>query len=67
MKNRCLAILPLILILAGCATPTPPARAPARERPAAAPVAAAKPVAPTFLPRVMIIVDEKSLGTIATA
>ena len=67
MKNRCLAILPLILFLAGCATPTPPARTPARERPAAAPVAAAKPVAPTFLPRVMITVDEKSRGTIATA
>ena len=67
MKNRYLAILPLIVFLAGCATPPPAPRAPMRERPAAAPVAAAKPVAPTFLPRVMIIVDEKSLGTIATA
>ena len=60
--------LPLILLLAGCATPPPPAPAPVRERAAAAPAARkAQPVAPTFLPRVMVIVDEKSLGTIATA
>ena len=60
-------ILPLIFLLAGCATPPPPAPAPARERAAPAPQAQNKPVAPTFLPRVMVIVDEKSLGTIATA
>ena len=68
MKTHSLPLLPLLLLLAGCATP-PPAPPPARERPVA-PVAAQvapKPVAPTFLPRVMVIVDEKSLGTIATA
>lgn len=60
--------LPLILLLAGCATPPTPAPAPVRERAATAPAARkAQPVAPTFLPRVMVIVDEKSLGTIATA
>lgn len=59
--------LPFLLLLAGCATPPPPATAPARERTAPAPVVQKKTVAPTFLPRVMVIVDEKSLGTIATA
>ena len=59
--------LPFLLLLAGCATPPPPAPAPARERTAPAPVVQKKTVAPTFLPRVMVIVDEKSLGTIATA
>lgn len=68
MKIFRLPLLPLLFLLAGCATP-PPAPPPARERPVA-PAAgrvAPKPVAPTFLPRVMVIVDEKSLGTIATA
>ena len=67
MKTTRLVVLPMLLLLAGCATPPPPPSAPARARPAPAPAAAAKTVAPTFLPRVMVIVDEKSLGTIATA
>lgn len=67
MKYRLIALLPLLGLLAGCATPSAPPSAPAREREAPPPSAAAKTVAPTFLPRVMIIVDEKSLGTIATA
>ena len=67
MKPSRHLVLPLLLLLAGCATPPPPPSAPARMRAAPAPAAAAKTVAPTFLPRVMVIVDEKSLGTIATA
>lgn len=59
------------LLLAGCATSSGPySSAPARTaRPASAPRSAAPApvVASAFLPRVMIIVDEKSLGTIATA
>ena len=70
MKNTTAALLPFLLCLSGCATTGGgPATPPARERttaPAPRP-AVAKPVAPSFLPRVMVIVDEKSLGTIATA
>ena len=67
MKYRLIALLPLLGLLASCATPSAPPSAPARERAAPPPSAAAKTVAPTFLPRVMIIVDEKSLGTIAAS
>ncbi len=68
MKTRSVLLLPLLLALAGCATSPEPAPSSVRMRPppAQAP-AAAKTVAPTFLPRVMVIVDEKSLGTVATA
>lgn len=67
MKQVRLVVLPILFLLAGCATPPPSPAPPARTRTAAVPAAAAKTVAPTFLPRVMVIVDEKSLGTIATA
>ena len=70
MKIRPIVLLPLLLLLAGCVTPTGPAQAPAASRPAPAPrqAARAKPVVPSsLLPRVMVIMDEKSLGTIATA
>ena len=67
MKHARLLSLSWLLLLAGCATYPPPASAPARARSAPAPAAAAQTVAQTFLPRVMVIVDEKSLGTIATA
>lgn len=65
MNKNFVSVL-LLLALAGCATPPPPAPK-TRERGAPAPAAAAKPPTPTFLPRVMVIVDEKSLGTIATS
>ena len=67
MKHALPLSLSWLLLLAGCATPPPPASAPARARSAPVPAAAAQAIAPTFLPRVMVIVDEKSLGTIATA
>ena len=69
MRNPRILSLPLFLLLAGCASYPEPSSAPAPDRSAApsARVAPAKPVAPAFLPRVMVIVDEKSLGTIATA
>ena len=69
MKIRPIVLLPLLLLLAGCVTPTGPAQAPAASRPAPAPrpTVRKQSLAPSFLPRVMIIVDEKSLGTIATA
>ena len=69
MKIRSIVFLPLLLLLAGCVTPTGPAQAPVASRPAPAPrpTVRKQSVAPSFLPRVMIIVDEKSLGTIATA
>ena len=68
MKIHFLIIAPFLAFLAGCATPSVPTSAPMQPRTSAPPpTAAVKPVAPTFLPRVMIIVDEKSLGTIATA
>lgn len=54
-----------VALLAGCAAPRPqqvaPAIAPAPS-PGVAPL-----VLPAILPRVMIIIDEQSLGTIATA
>ena len=66
MNPRLLPFVLVLLGLAGCATP--PAPPPVREAPArSAPPPAARTVAPTFLPRVMVIVDEKSLGTVATA
>lgn len=69
MKNHRIAYLPLLLLLTGCVTSTGPTSEPIRgpSAPLPRPAAAAKPVAPAFLPRVMVIVDEKSLGTIATA
>ena len=69
MKIRSIVFLPLLLLLVGCVTPTGPAPAPVASRPAPASrqAARARPVAPSFLPRVMVILDEKSLGTIATA
>lgn len=69
MKSPPVVLLPLLFLLAGCVTPSGPAQAPGASRPTAAPrqTVCKQPVAPSFLPRVMIIVDEKSLGTIATA
>lgn len=53
----------LLALLCGCAQPQRPAPAPTyRSAPAPAPL-----VLPAVLPRVMIMVDEQSLGTIATA
>lgn len=66
---RLSAGLSLLFLLAGCAspgsnyTPSAPQSAPPPQT-ATAPKATP---APAFLPRVMVIVDEKSLGTIATA
>ncbi len=62
------AILPAILGItlgAGCATPPPPAAE--TPAPAAPAPAAAVSADPSLLPRVMILIDEKSLGTIATS
>ena len=69
MKTRSIILAPLLALLAGCVTSSGPTQAPVATRPAPAPrqVTKARPVAPSFLPRVMVIVDEKSLGTIATA
>ena len=70
MTPRPIILLPLLLLLASCATsPGPYSSAPAPVGARRAPrlAAPAPVVAPTFLPRVMIIVDEKSLGTIATS
>jgi hypothetical protein len=59
----------LLVLLVGCAAPGSnysPSATSAAPPPRPAATSKATP-APAFLPRVMVIVDEKSLGTIATA
>jgi hypothetical protein len=61
-------VLGFLLILFGCASPTGPAPyTPWTGDGGADNAATASIVSPSQLPRVMLIVDEKSLGTIATA
>ena len=55
----------LLLLLAGCQTPRPPAPPPEEVAPVASPSAPA--AAMHLQPRVMFVIDEQSLGTIATA
>ena len=60
----------LSFLLLGCASPrtdSPPPAASRWEAPAPRASQPQRTIAPTFLPRVMVIVDEKSLGTIATS
>ena len=61
--------LSLLALLAGCASSPPPVRreASTRRAPASQRQAVKKSKTPTYMPRVMVIVDEKSLGTIATS
>ena len=54
----------VIFALSGCRTPPP---APLAESAPPAPVAVAPPAAMHMQPRVMFVIDEQSLGTIATA
>lgn len=66
---RITASLALVSLL-GCASPAPyykPTAAPVRRASAAPQRPAKKIVLPSILPRVMIMIDEQSLGTIATA
>lgn len=62
------ALTPWLLaaLLAGCTTTTPPP-SDVYDSPAAAPAAPARPVIATRLPRVMFMIDEQNLGSIATA
>ncbi|MBN1269978.1 MAG: hypothetical protein JXB04_10335 [Kiritimatiellae bacterium] len=67
MKSCLLKLVALsvaVLFLASCASPPPPRPAP---RPAAVPEAPKPMVKITRGPRVMLLINEKSLGTIATS
>jgi len=61
--------LALLSLLAGCVSPEPTYTRESSTRRAPRPKrqAVKKSEMPTFMPRVMVIVDEKSLGTIATS
>jgi len=60
--------LTLLILLAGCASPAPYTPKETTTRRAPQPKRQIKKAeTPTFMPRVMVIVDEKSLGTIATS
>lgn len=59
--------LTTLLVLCGCAQPQRPEPLSTHRPTAAAPAPRAPLVLPSVLPRVMIMVDEQSLGTVATA
>lgn len=69
--SRIAAGLALFALLLGCASPSPygtaPTARPVRRTAPARQRAAQQMVLPAILPRVMIMIDEQSLGTIATA
>jgi hypothetical protein len=64
MARAGMAACALIVLAAGCAAPPPP---PAAAPRAAAPAARAPMARPAVPPRVMLLIDEKNLGTVATS
>ncbi len=65
--TRCGWCLLMVLWITGCTAPPPPPAPRAAPAPRPEPTPQAQLVLPAILPRVMIMVDEQSLGTIATS